>query len=195
MASTSSVLGGLIALVSIASTVASVEKHFQSTTLIRQQVILRAVLRAIYRIYFHPLSKFPGPKSYAATRIPFFIAVLNGSRDRVYQDLHRKYGPIVRVYPDELSIIKPNAWKDVSRHLSSLICTSTAWDVYLAIQNPADHEYSSSANTSIYSFVLKLHNSSKHLTWTDFLLRFTDMVRKERQAPRLTKIGVNTVVQ
>lgn len=72
----------------------------------------------MYRIYFHPLSKYPGPKLLAASRIPTHIAVANGSRDKLYQYLHRKYGPIVRVAYNELSFIDPSAWKDVSKFLA-----------------------------------------------------------------------------
>lgn len=79
-------------------------------------LIVRFVARAIYRIYFHPLSKFPGPKLHAATRIPYHLATFKGSRDKLFQDLHRKYGPVVRVNHDELSFIEPNAWKDIYGH-------------------------------------------------------------------------------
>ncbi|KNG49528.1 cytochrome p450 protein [Stemphylium lycopersici] len=79
-------------------------------------LIVRFITRAIYRIYFHPLSKFPGPKLHAATRIPCHLATLKGSRDELLQDLHRKYGPVVRVNHDELSFVEPNAWKDVYGH-------------------------------------------------------------------------------
>jgi cytochrome P450 len=74
------------------------------------------VVRAIYRVYFHPLSRFPGPKLYAATRIPWHIAVWKGSRDKVFRDLHQKYGHIVRVNHDELSFTDPNSWKDINGH-------------------------------------------------------------------------------
>lgn len=79
-------------------------------------LVARFILRAIYRVYFHPLSKYPGPKLYAATRIPMLISILNGSREKVYADLHRKYGPIVRLSHDELIFIDPDAWKDIYGH-------------------------------------------------------------------------------
>lgn len=48
------------------------------------------------------------------------ISILNGSREKVYADLHRKYGPIVRLSHDELIFIDPDAWKDVSENAYSL---------------------------------------------------------------------------
>ncbi|CAN9137705.1 unnamed protein product [Alternaria alternata] len=79
-------------------------------------LVIRFVARAIYRIYFHPLRHFPGPKLNAATRIPFHIAIWKGTRDKLFQDLHRKYGHVVRVNHDELSVTDPNAWKDIYGH-------------------------------------------------------------------------------
>jgi hypothetical protein len=73
-------------------------------------------------MYFHPLSKFPGPKLYSATRIPNHIALIKGNSEKVYLDLHRKYGPVVRVGPDELSYTDGKAWKDVNNLLIYLAC-------------------------------------------------------------------------
>jgi cytochrome P450 len=70
----------------------------------------------IYNIYFHPLSSYPGPKFYAASRIPYVWAVLRGQLPFICQQLHVTYGDVVRIAPDELSFINPNAWKDIYGH-------------------------------------------------------------------------------
>ncbi|KAL8648581.1 MAG: hypothetical protein Q9226_005933, partial [Calogaya cf. arnoldii] len=72
-----------------------------------------AVLVSIRNAYFHPLSKFPGPKSAAATPIPFVKALVTGHMVDWVMDLHAKYGPVVRTSPDELSFIGPQAWQDI----------------------------------------------------------------------------------
>lgn len=70
----------------------------------------------IYNAYFHPLSKFPGPKLSGATDIvAAFYAVL-GRRSKYSEKLHTKYGDVVRTRPNELSFIGENAWKDVYMH-------------------------------------------------------------------------------
>lgn len=66
-----------------------------------------------YNIYFHPLAKFTGPKSYAASAIPVALAQLGGRFHLFTQAAHEKYGSIVRISPNELSIISAGAWDDV----------------------------------------------------------------------------------
>lgn len=70
----------------------------------------------IYNIYFHPLSSFPGPKSFAATRIPVTRSVLRGNLPHVVKRLHDTYGDVVRISPDELSFISADASKDIYGH-------------------------------------------------------------------------------
>ncbi|KAL8961719.1 MAG: hypothetical protein Q9193_001767 [Seirophora villosa] len=72
-----------------------------------------AALVSIRNAYFHPLSKFPGPKSAAATPIPFVKALVKGDMVKWVSDLHAKYGEVVRIMPDELSFISPSAWQDI----------------------------------------------------------------------------------
>jgi hypothetical protein len=110
IASKSHIFKVLVAIVGSTFLAFSVSVHIANV----RQLIIRFVARGVYRVYFHPLSKFPGPKLYAATRIPWHIAVWTGSCDTVLQRLHRKYGYFVRVNHDELSVTDPNSWKDVS---------------------------------------------------------------------------------
>lgn len=60
----------------------------------------------IYRVYFSPLSKFPGPKIAAATLWYefYYDVILSGQYTFKIQELHKQYGPIVRISPFELHI-------------------------------------------------------------------------------------------
>ncbi|KAJ5668353.1 uncharacterized protein N7477_006923 [Penicillium maclennaniae] len=66
-----------------------------------------------YNVFFHPLAKYPGPKSMAATRIPYMHLILAGQMAQAVKVLHDKYGEVVRIAPDELSFINGDAWKAI----------------------------------------------------------------------------------
>ena len=68
--------------------------------------ILYSAFLAVYRLKFHPLAKFPGPKLAALSRwYEFYHEVIREGQFTFHtQELHRKYGPIVRITPDELHI-------------------------------------------------------------------------------------------
>lgn len=74
---------------------------------------VRSIRVAIYNVYFHPLSKFPGPILATATSIPYAYHVFNGRGVDWLQYLHEKYGKVVRVRPNELSYADPAAWHDI----------------------------------------------------------------------------------
>ncbi|KAJ5250815.1 hypothetical protein N7489_001225 [Penicillium chrysogenum] len=64
------------------------------------------VLRTVYHLYFHPLSKFPGPKLAAATFLYefYYDVVKSGMYIWEIERMHEKYGPIVRINPREIHI-------------------------------------------------------------------------------------------
>lgn len=70
----------------------------------------------LYNIYLHPLSKYPGPWNWAASDLPRLSLVLQGKYIHYNHELHRKYGEVVRVGPNELSYINAKAWKDIYYH-------------------------------------------------------------------------------
>ncbi|KAF2162127.1 hypothetical protein M409DRAFT_69340 [Zasmidium cellare ATCC 36951] len=77
-------------------------------------VVLGSLLSLIiYRLYLHPLAKFPGPKLAALTKWyeAYYEIILNGKYSFHIEDLHRKYGPIIRITPDEIHIQDPPFWE------------------------------------------------------------------------------------
>ncbi|KAF1847536.1 benzoate 4-monooxygenase cytochrome-like protein P450 [Cucurbitaria berberidis CBS 394.84] len=69
--------------------------------------------KVVYNIYFHPLRHYPGSKLWAATRLTWASAMQSGHYHHKLHELHTKYGPIVRIAPNELSFVSPDAWKDI----------------------------------------------------------------------------------
>ncbi|CAJ2504214.1 Uu.00g116080.m01.CDS01 [Anthostomella pinea] len=69
----------------------------------------------VYRLYFSPIADFPGPPIAAATGwYEFYYQVLrNGKYIFEIEKMHKKYGPIVRVNPDELSIHDPEFYNEL----------------------------------------------------------------------------------
>lgn len=76
-------------------------------------LLLRVVGTAIYNIFFHPLSSYPGPILCKVSRIPFWAACLRGNQVFFMKKLHDKYGTVIRSSPDELSYTDGQAWKDI----------------------------------------------------------------------------------
>ncbi|KAJ5638396.1 hypothetical protein N7490_008275 [Penicillium lividum] len=79
-------------------------------------ILLYVLAIAIYRAYFHPLSTYPGPKLAAISSLWYARSHIRGTTPNDILHLHNKYGPIVRIAPEELSYVNPNAWKEIYGH-------------------------------------------------------------------------------
>ncbi|CAG9996205.1 unnamed protein product [Clonostachys byssicola] len=71
---------------------------------------------AVYNVFFHPLRKYPGPKLWSASHIPFTIMWMSGTGHKKMLELHEKYGDIVRIAPNQLSFGYPEAWEGMMGH-------------------------------------------------------------------------------
>ena len=80
------------------------------------QFAIYSCAQIVYNLYFHPLTKFPGPKLRAATFIPYCWDIWTGNADSNAKDLHMKYGDTVRINPCHLSFTTAQAWKDIYGH-------------------------------------------------------------------------------
>ncbi|KAL4898330.1 cytochrome P450 monooxygenase [Aspergillus ambiguus] len=79
-------------------------------------VIVHITSKAVYNIFFHPLRSYPGPLSHAAFRLPYCYRLLRGKLAFDMLSLHKEYGDVVRVAPNELAFSHPAAWKDIMGH-------------------------------------------------------------------------------
>ncbi len=70
------------------------------------------VAYAIYNVYLHPLSTYPGPKLWIAFPSLRYISGTRGYFDIEMRKLHTKH-EVVRFSPNELSFISADAWRDI----------------------------------------------------------------------------------
>ncbi|KAJ5109664.1 hypothetical protein N7532_002309 [Penicillium argentinense] len=72
-------------------------------------LVLYVGVVAPYRLFLSPLAKFPGPRLAAATSLYeiYFQIVKDGKFTWHINDLHDKYGPVVRIKPNEVHIKDP----------------------------------------------------------------------------------------
>jgi len=68
---------------------------------------------AIYRALFSPLSKVPGPKYTLFSEVYLMFQEFTGKRRGYIHELHRKYGPVVRLGPNEVSFTSLEAMKEI----------------------------------------------------------------------------------
>ncbi|OAA68270.1 Cytochrome P450 [Niveomyces insectorum RCEF 264] len=77
------------------------------------QALCGVVGRAVYNLFFHPLHNVPGPWWYAVSGLAQFYALVTGQNPQTLHRLHKKYGDVVRVAPNEVSFAGPQSWNDV----------------------------------------------------------------------------------
>jgi tryprostatin B 6-hydroxylase len=63
----------------------------------------------VYRAFFHPLSRFPGPFGNKLGNLWFSSQLINADAYKKVYGLHKKYGSFVRVGSSDLSITHPKA--------------------------------------------------------------------------------------
>lgn len=78
-------------------------------------LILYIIAGAIYRLYFSPISSFPGPKLAALTMwYEFYYDIILGGQYTFHlRDLHSCYGPIIRINPYELHISDSDYYEEL----------------------------------------------------------------------------------
>ncbi|KAI0410783.1 cytochrome P450 [Xylaria grammica] len=69
--------------------------------------------RCAWRLFLHPLSRYPGPKLAAISDVWFAYHALAGRWPFAVDDAMRKYGDVVRIAPNELVFMTPQALSDI----------------------------------------------------------------------------------
>ncbi|KAK8102596.1 hypothetical protein PG984_015742, partial [Apiospora sp. TS-2023a] len=73
---------------------------------------------AVYSLTLHPLASFPGSTFAAVSRIPWLYVSVTGTQVPWIQNLHTKYGPVLRFSPNEISYIDTDGrtWQEINGH-------------------------------------------------------------------------------
>lgn len=71
------------------------------------------LLKCFYNIYFHPLSRYPGPRLWSATYLTYWYYAFQGRANHEVRRLHQQYGEVVRIAPWRLSFTNADAWEDI----------------------------------------------------------------------------------
>ncbi|KAF3761195.1 cytochrome P450 [Cryphonectria parasitica EP155] len=74
---------------------------------------LSQVARGAYCVFHHPLAKFPGPRVAAVSNLWYAYHWMSGRYPWAIEDAFRKYGPVVRIAPNELVFYTPQAFTDI----------------------------------------------------------------------------------
>ncbi|KAI0128338.1 cytochrome P450 [Xylariales sp. AK1849] len=77
-------------------------------------LVLHILITAIYRLYFHPLAKHPGPFWARLTGIPSFWHTLRQDRHVWLWCLQQQYGPLYRYAPNGVVINTPTAFRAIA---------------------------------------------------------------------------------
>ncbi|KAF2446804.1 putative P450 monooxygenase [Karstenula rhodostoma CBS 690.94] len=74
-----------------------------------------AIVGAVYRLFYSPIARYPGPRLAALTFAYefYYDVVCKGRYSWKIQELHRIYGPVVRINPEELHIADPASYDSV----------------------------------------------------------------------------------
>ena len=62
-----------------------------------------------------PLNKIPGPWWASVTGLPVQLAVVSKRQVHFHHELHRRYGPFVRIAPNEIIVADVSAFKEIHR--------------------------------------------------------------------------------
>ncbi|KAF2127467.1 cytochrome P450 [Dothidotthia symphoricarpi CBS 119687] len=79
--------------------------------------LLFQLVGCIRNVYFHPLSKFPGPRTAAASSwwSAYQQTIANRSMHHICKKLHAQYGDIIRIGPNRLHFNHPDSYEEIYR--------------------------------------------------------------------------------
>ena len=96
-------------------------------------LLIPLFLHAFYKAYATPLRRVPGPWIAKFTRLWLLRAINSREYQKINVELHRKYGPVVRISPNECSIDDPDAAAIIYRSRDQLVKVLSSFDQALLL--------------------------------------------------------------
>ncbi|KAI1481787.1 cytochrome P450 [Daldinia eschscholtzii] len=112
------------------------------------------VLRILYRRYASPLREYPGPFLASFSRLWKVMSTISERTHLDHIELHRKYGPIVRISPNELSFSSPS----VARHVLSAGKRFYKTDFYSVFPPPENPDIFTEIREDVHAMKKKVAN-------------------------------------
>jgi cytochrome P450 len=128
------------------------------------------------QLFLHPLGKYPGPVLGKLSKFYFLYFALRGNTHTWLENLHYKYGDIVRYGPNELSFIDPDDAIFIQGSQSTKLPRGPWYD-----SNPADKGYNTLVMASTRN--VEYYKLRRLLLEKEFT---TDAVRSYE--PRITQL-------
>ncbi|KAI2776210.1 cytochrome P450 [Daldinia loculata] len=129
-------------------------------------VIIYFASVAFYRLFLHPLARFPGPRLAAITRWyeGYYDIFQNGQYAFKIRQLHKEYGPIIRISPYELHVNDPAFFEHLYRqegHWHKYDWATDAFGAKGATLFMADHELHKSRRQPLSPFFTRAKVASR----------------------------------
>ncbi|KAL5416319.1 hypothetical protein PMIN03_002123 [Paraphaeosphaeria minitans] len=154
--------------------------------------LVYALLWMVYAVTLHPLAKVPGPFWASVTRIWYMYQVYKGDMDKVQRAMHKRYGPVVRLAPNEVTSASAADIPKIYRFADPLLKTDfyPIWGAPQISKQPDQFtcidEKEHTRYRKIVAPVYSLGNILKHQDYvakctTLFLERMTEFADKKEQ--------------
>ena len=87
----------------------SLPLHLSLAIIFLLSLLLLLLLLTLYRLFLHPLAHIPGPPLYALSSLPILHHYTVSSTPLLHAlpPLHAKYGPVIRIAPNEVHLSDP----------------------------------------------------------------------------------------
>ncbi|KAI1359263.1 trichodiene oxygenase [Xylaria arbuscula] len=161
-------------------------------------VILVSTL-ALYRLFFHPLAMFPGPTLAAVTRgyEAYYDVVRNGQYTFKIAEMHKKYGPVVRISPYELHISDPDFYDKIYSREGEWAKYAWAYDAFgapLSTICAIDHNVHKHRRAAVNPFFSKANVAAKSGIISRLVKQLCSRIDEFADESNMTKLSLNAAI-